>query len=102
MPETSFSFEPSDIVSRVMSLGSPTPIEVAVSGPNFAESRVHAEKIRQHALDDELARFALRIDGTREIHLGRAAHGDARLEHVRTEFHLPPILFYIRAGAVDL
>src|ERR1017187_10008140 len=26
MPEVSFSFEPSDIVSRVMSLGSPTPI----------------------------------------------------------------------------
>ncbi len=30
-----FSFEPSDIVSRVMSFGAPTPIEVAVSGPNL-------------------------------------------------------------------
>src|SRR5439155_8686937 len=29
MPEVSFSFEPSDILSRVMSLGSHTPIEVA-------------------------------------------------------------------------
>jgi multidrug efflux pump subunit AcrB len=37
-----FSFEPADIVSRVMALGSPTPIEVAVSGKDFAASRAHA------------------------------------------------------------
>src|SRR6266705_643467 len=36
LSDVSFSFEPSDIVSRVMSLGAPTPIEVAVSGPNLA------------------------------------------------------------------
>ena len=46
MPEVSFSFEPSDIVSRVMSLGSPTPIEVAVSGPNLAASRSFAQTIK--------------------------------------------------------
>jgi multidrug efflux pump subunit AcrB len=46
MPDVNFSFEPSDIVSRVMSLGSPTPIEVAVSGPNFAGNRAFAETIR--------------------------------------------------------
>src|SRR5438876_8273842 len=46
MPEVSFSFEPSDIVSRVMSLGSPTPIEVAVSGPNLAANREFAEKVK--------------------------------------------------------
>ncbi len=46
MPEVKFSFEPSDIVSRVMSLGSPTPIEIAVSGPNLAANREHAEKLR--------------------------------------------------------
>jgi multidrug efflux pump subunit AcrB len=45
-PGVSFSFEPADIVSRVMSLGSPTPIEVAVSGKDFAASRVHAETLR--------------------------------------------------------
>ncbi len=48
LPEVSFSFEPSDIVSRVMSLGAPTPIEVAVSGPNFAADRAFAETIREH------------------------------------------------------
>ncbi len=46
MPEVQFSFEPADIVSQVMSFGSPTPVEVAVSGPNFAESRAFAEKLR--------------------------------------------------------
>jgi multidrug efflux pump subunit AcrB len=45
-PNVLFSFEPADIVSRVMSLGSPTPIEVAVSGKDFAASRAHAETLR--------------------------------------------------------
>jgi len=39
LPGVRFSFEPSDIVSRVMSFGAPTPIEVAVERANFAESR---------------------------------------------------------------
>jgi len=46
MPGTSFSFEPADIVSRVMSLGADTPIEVAVSGQDLATSRAFAEKVR--------------------------------------------------------
>jgi multidrug efflux pump subunit AcrB len=41
-----FSFEPSDIVSRVMSFGASTPIEVAVSGPNLDDSRLYAEKLK--------------------------------------------------------
>jgi multidrug efflux pump subunit AcrB len=46
LPEVGFSFEPSDIVTRVMSMGSPTPIEVSVTGPNLADDRVFAEKVR--------------------------------------------------------
>ena len=46
MPEVRFSFEPSDIVNEVMSFGSPTPVDVAISGPNFADNRAHAEKVR--------------------------------------------------------
>ena len=45
LPDVRLSFEPQDIVTRVMSFGSPTPIEVAVSGPNIAVSKGHAEKI---------------------------------------------------------
>ncbi len=47
MPDVRFSFEPSDIVSRVMSFGSPTPIEVAVSGPSLAADAEFAEKVRE-------------------------------------------------------
>jgi multidrug efflux pump subunit AcrB len=50
MPGVRFSFEPADIVSEVMSFGSPTPVEVAVNGPNLAENRAFAETLR-----DELA-----------------------------------------------
>jgi multidrug efflux pump subunit AcrB len=46
LPGVRFSFEPSDIVSRIMSFGAPTPIEVAVSGPNLADSRQYAAKLQ--------------------------------------------------------
>jgi multidrug efflux pump subunit AcrB len=45
LPDVRFSFEPADIVNDVMSFGSPTPVEVSVNGPNFAESRQFAEKV---------------------------------------------------------
>jgi multidrug efflux pump subunit AcrB len=38
----SFGFEPGDIVSEVMSFGSPNPVEVMVVGPEVAEVRKHA------------------------------------------------------------
>src|SRR6185369_4327020 len=46
LPDVKFSFEPSDIVSRVMSLGSSTPIEVAVTGPSLAANQTFADRIR--------------------------------------------------------
>jgi multidrug efflux pump subunit AcrB len=46
IPEVLFSFEPADIVSRVMSLGASTPIEVAVSGPNLAANSEFASKVK--------------------------------------------------------
>jgi multidrug efflux pump subunit AcrB len=45
------SFEPADIINAVMSFGSPTPVEVAVSGPKLADNRAYAEKIKKR-LDD--------------------------------------------------
>src|SRR5207249_272511 len=41
------SFEPADIVNEVMSFGSPTPVEVAVSGPKFADNRAYADQVRE-------------------------------------------------------
>jgi RND family efflux transporter MFP subunit len=46
LPGVSFSFEPADIVSEVMSFGSPTPVDVAVSGPNFDDTKAHAARIK--------------------------------------------------------
>jgi multidrug efflux pump subunit AcrB len=46
LPDVAVSFEAADIISQVMSFGSPTPIEVAVQGPALAVSRPFAEKIR--------------------------------------------------------
>src|SRR5262249_46715478 len=46
MPDVRLSFEPADIVSEVMSFGSPTAVEVAVTGPNLADDRTFAEKLR--------------------------------------------------------
>ncbi len=40
-----FSFEPSDIVNEVMSFGAPTPIEVAVIGPDLEQNRAYAGKL---------------------------------------------------------
>jgi multidrug efflux pump subunit AcrB len=47
LPDIRCSFEPADIINEVMSFGSPTPIEISVSGPNFGESRQYAESIRR-------------------------------------------------------
>jgi multidrug efflux pump subunit AcrB len=40
-----FGFEPGDMVSEVMSFGSPAPIEVVVASPNLADARSHAERV---------------------------------------------------------
>lgn len=45
LPGVRVSFEPADIISRVMSFGANTPIEVAVSGASLPDSRAHAEKL---------------------------------------------------------
>ena len=38
-----------------MSFGSPTPIEVAVSGPKLADNRAYAEKLKRAAGADPVA-----------------------------------------------
>jgi multidrug efflux pump subunit AcrB len=45
LPDVRFSFEPQDIVSRVMSFGSPTPVEIAISGSALPVSKAYADKI---------------------------------------------------------
>jgi multidrug efflux pump subunit AcrB len=45
IPGTALSFEAGDVVSQIMNFGAPTPIEVAMSGPNLAASRGFADKV---------------------------------------------------------
>jgi multidrug efflux pump subunit AcrB len=77
LPGVRFSFEPSDIVSKVMSFGAPTPIEVAISGPDLAKSRQFAERVQEHlgevsslrdlAFEQELDYPAVKVDINREL-----------------------------------
>jgi multidrug efflux pump subunit AcrB len=62
-PTAQFSFEPGDIVNRIMNFGTATPVEVAITGPDFAGSRRFAATVR-----DELAR----IPALRDLQYGQA------------------------------
>ncbi len=57
------SFEPADIVSETMSFGSPTPVEVVVSGPKLTDNLAHANKVR-----DALAT----IESLKDIQFGQS------------------------------
>ena len=46
LPGTQISFEAADIVSQVMSFGSPTPIEVAIQGISLQDDYAYAQKVR--------------------------------------------------------
>ncbi len=52
-PGTQIAFESPDLVSQVMSFGAPTPIEIAVAGPNLADSEAYAREVvsRLDAID---------------------------------------------------
>ncbi len=45
LAELRLSFEPADIVNEVMSFGSPTPVEVVVSGSKMADNRAYAAQL---------------------------------------------------------
>ena len=62
-PDASFSFEPGDIVGRIMNFGTQTPVEVAVMGPDFAATRTFAAKVRE-----ELAK----VPSLRDLQYGQA------------------------------
>ena len=47
LPGSTVSFEAADIVSQVMGFGSPTPVEVAVTGTNLQNDYAFAQKLHQ-------------------------------------------------------
>jgi multidrug efflux pump subunit AcrB len=46
-PGCSFSFEPGDLVGQIMNFAAPTPVEVAVIGPDLSASRGYADRLRE-------------------------------------------------------
>ena len=48
LPGLRCSFEPADIINEVMSFGSPSPVEVVVSGPKLADDLAFANKIQRN------------------------------------------------------
>jgi multidrug efflux pump subunit AcrB len=79
LPETQISFEAGDIVSQVMSFGSPTPVEVAVLGGNLQDDYAYAQKIRAELAGLPFLRdlqFAQAVDyPTLDIHIDRERAG---------------------------
>jgi multidrug efflux pump subunit AcrB len=57
LPGVQISFEAADIVSQVMSFGSPTPIEVAVQGISLQDDYLFAQKVR-----DQMAKLTFLRD----------------------------------------
>jgi multidrug efflux pump subunit AcrB len=46
LPGSQVSFEAADIITQVMSFGSPTPVEVAVQGPSLQDDYAYAQKVQ--------------------------------------------------------
>jgi multidrug efflux pump subunit AcrB len=64
LPNCRISFEAGDIVTQVMSFGSPTPIEVAVQGISLADDYAYAQKVKT-----QLAK----LDFLRDLGMAQAA-----------------------------
>jgi multidrug efflux pump subunit AcrB len=60
-PGSVVTFEAADLVSQVMSFGAPTPVEIAVNGPNITVDRQYAE-----AIIAELRK----VDALRDVQIG--------------------------------
>ncbi len=61
-PDTAFTFESGDLVNQIMDFGSPTPIEVAIHGPNMEATHLYAEKVRSQLAN---------IHSLRDLHYGQ-------------------------------
>ena len=64
LPAAQISFEAGDIVTQVMSFGSPTPVEIAVQGVSLADDYAYGQKVRT-----QLAK----LDFLRDLQFAQAA-----------------------------
>jgi len=56
LPEISTTFEAGDIVNKIIQVGSPTPIQVDISGPNFEVLEEYARRLLKALSDDRQLR----------------------------------------------
>ncbi len=68
LPAMKLSFEPIELTDKILSQGSPTPIEVKIIGKNKKQNEVYANKVI-----DELKK----IPYLRDVQLGQAIHDPA-------------------------
>jgi multidrug efflux pump subunit AcrB len=76
-PSAQFSFEPGDIVNRIMNVGAPTPVQVAIAGPDFTAIRGFSTRVREELsrvpslrdlqIDQALDYPAVQINVNREL-----------------------------------
>jgi multidrug efflux pump subunit AcrB len=64
-PGVRFSFDPSDIINRVMSFGAQNPVEVDVSGPHLHADLAFARKIKARLLG---------IDPLKDVQIAQSVH----------------------------
>ena len=77
LPNVKLSFEPIELTDKILSQGSPTPIEVKIIGKNKKQNEVYADKVI-----DELQK----IPYLRDVKLGSAIHDpaiDINIDRVR-------------------
>src|SRR5262249_11066630 len=78
------SFEPADIVNEVMSFGSPTPVEVQVSGNKMADNRAYAAKVYQELAKVKALRDLQYVQAqdypTVEVRINREKARDASIQ----------------------
>ena len=78
-PGSTLSFEPGDLVSQIMNFGAPTPVEIAVAGPDLAATRSFSDRLKSEmgkisALRDLKDELPLDYPGV-EVNVDRAMAG---------------------------
>jgi multidrug efflux pump subunit AcrB len=68
LPDVKLSFEPIELTDKILSQGSPTPIEVKISGKNKKQNELYAYKVIEKLKE---------ISYLRDVQLGQSTHSPA-------------------------
>lgn len=106
VPDTLLSFEPGDLVSQIMNLGSPTPIKIQVMGPDLVANKLFAKKLMAELKDDKRLRdlqWGQALDyPTCEIDIDRELAGQLGVTATDVGMSLQPAFFSSRFVLLSL